>query len=124
VVGIGREPSAAGLRRGDVHVVDLPEVGGSVFRGPHPVVIVQSDRLGRSSTVVVVPLTSSARAAEFEPPFLVRVLARASGLPRDGWAKCDQPMTIPAGRIGGRVGRLNPETIDGVDRALRFALDL
>jgi len=124
VVGIGRDVRAGGLRRGDVHVADLPDTGGPVIRGPHPVVIVQTDRLGRSSTVVIVPLTSSARAAEFEPPFLVRVLSRASGLSRDGWAKCDQPMTIAADRLAGRIGRLNPETMDGVDRALRFVFEL
>lgn len=102
----------------------MPEVGGRVLRGPHPVVVIQSDRLGRSSTVVVVPLTSSARASAFEPPFLVRVLARASGLPRDGWAKCDQPATVPAERLGNKVGSLKPETMAAVDHALRFVLDL
>jgi mRNA-degrading endonuclease toxin of MazEF toxin-antitoxin module len=88
------------------------------------VVVVQTDRLRRSSTVVVVPLTSSARAAEFDPPFLVPVLARASGLRRDGWAKCDQPLTIPVGRLGGRLGRLNPETVDRMDDAIRFVFGL
>jgi mRNA-degrading endonuclease toxin of MazEF toxin-antitoxin module len=124
VVGIGREPRGDGLRRGDIHIAALPDVGGSVIRGPHPVVVVQIDRLARSTTVVVVPLTSSALAAEFKPPFLVQVLARSSGLPRDGWAKCDQPLTIPVGLLGGRLGRLNPETIERMDGALRFVLGL
>jgi mRNA-degrading endonuclease toxin of MazEF toxin-antitoxin module len=124
VVGIGREPRADGPRRGDIHVAELPDVGGSVIRGPHPVVVVQTDRLRRSSTVVVVPLTSSARAAEFDPPFLVQVLVRDSGLQRDGWAKCDQPLTIPLARLGGRLGRLNPETVDRMDDAIRFVFGL
>ena len=57
VVGIGREPATVGPARGDIHIVDFPDVGGHVIRGPHPGVIVQTDRMRRSSTVVVVPLT-------------------------------------------------------------------
>ena len=95
-----------------------------MLRGPHPAAIVQTNRLANSSTVVVVPMTSAAKAAVFEPPFLVRVRARASGLPRDGFAKCDQPVTLPRILLGPKVGRLNPEAMDRVDRALRFVLDL
>lgn len=124
MVGMGPDPADRAPRRGDVHLVDFPDVGGNVIRGPHPAAIVQTDRMRQSSTVVVVPLTSSARAAEFRPPFLARIGARESGLPRDGWAKCDQPMTLPAMVLGPRMGRLNPEAVDRVDKALRFALNL
>ena len=124
MVGIGREPVWAGPSRGDIHLANLVDVGGHVIRGPHPVVVVQSDRLRRSSTVAIVPMTSSARAAAFDLPFLVAVGARESGLNRDGWAKCDQPMTLPLDRLGPRAGRLNPETMERLDAALRFVLAL
>jgi mRNA interferase MazF len=124
VVGIGRDPVWAGPSRGDIHIVDLPEIGGNVMRGPHPAVVVQSNRLRRSSTVAIVPMTSSARAAAFDLPFIVAVAARDSGLDRDGWAKCDQPITIPIAWLGPRAGRLSPETIDRVDAALRIVLDI
>jgi len=122
VVGIGREPAAPGPSRGDIHIVDFPDVGGHVIRGPHPGVIVQTDRMRLSSTVVVVPLTSAAKAADFRPAFLVPIGGRESGLPRDGWAKCDQPMTLPTVVLGPKAGRLSPEAIDRVDTALRFVL--
>jgi mRNA-degrading endonuclease toxin of MazEF toxin-antitoxin module len=124
MVGIGRTPPIVGPSRGDVHFVDFPDLGGQVLRGPHPAVIVQTDRMRRSSTVVVVGLTSAARAADFAPEFLARIDARESGLPRDGWAKCDQPMTLPATMLGPRAGRLNPEAMARVDDALRFVLGL
>ena len=63
VVGIGRAPASIGPSRGDVHLIAFPDVGGHVIRGPHPGVVVQTDRLARSSTVIVVPLTSAAKAA-------------------------------------------------------------
>jgi mRNA interferase MazF len=113
-----------GPTRGDIHIVDFPDVGGHVIRGPHPGVIVQTDRMRRSSTVVVVPLTSAAKAAEFQPQFLVQIRGRESGLPRDGWAKCDQPMTLPTFLVGPKAGRLNPEAIARLDDALRFVLGL
>ena len=124
MVGIGRDSPGVGPRRGDIHFVDFPDVGGHVLRGPHPGVVIQSDRMRGSSTVVVVPMTSAARAAEFQPPFLASVAAREAGLPRDGWVKCDQPFTIPAVLLGPRAGRLNPEALDRVDAALRFVLNL
>jgi mRNA-degrading endonuclease toxin of MazEF toxin-antitoxin module len=124
VVGIGREPAAVGPRRGDIHFVDFADSGGHVIRGPHPALVIQTDRLGRSSTVIVAPMTSAARAAPHAPPFLVPVGALESGLPRDGWIKCDQPTTLPVALLGTRVGRLNPAALERLDAALRFVLDL
>jgi mRNA-degrading endonuclease toxin of MazEF toxin-antitoxin module len=124
MVGIGRDPTERGPRRGDIHIVDFPDIGGHVIRGPHPGVVLQTDRMRRSSTVVVVPMTSAARAADFAPAFLVHVASREAGLARDGWAKCDQPLTIPTSLLGAKAGRLNPDAIDRVDKALRFVLGL
>jgi mRNA interferase MazF len=121
VVGIGRE-GRPGVRRGDIHIVAFPDVGGHVIRGPHPAVVVQTDRMRGSSTTVVVPMASAARAADFRPPFLVAVQAGEAGLPRDGWAKCDQPLTIPTSLLGPRAGRLSPEAMARLDEALRFVL--
>ena len=124
MVGIGQAPPVFGPTRGDIHIVDFPDVGGNVIRGPHPGVVVQTDRLRRSSTVVVVPLISAAKAASFDPPFLVSIGRRESGLPRDGWAKCDQPLTVPTFVLGPKAGRLNPEAIARLNAALRFVLGL
>jgi mRNA-degrading endonuclease toxin of MazEF toxin-antitoxin module len=104
--------------------VAFPDSGGQVIRGPHPAVIIQTDAMARSSTTIVVPMTSAPRAAEFAPAFLVAVSAREAGLDRDGWVKCDQPMTLPASLLGPRAGRLNPETLSRVDAALRFVFAL
>ena len=124
MVGIGREPSAVGPSRGDIHLVDFPEIGGHVIRGPHPAVIVLTDRMRRSTTSLVAPMTSAPRSAEHRPPYLVPVTARQSGLQRDGFVKCDQVSTVPGPLIGPRLGRLNPESLDRVDTAVRFVLGL
>jgi mRNA-degrading endonuclease toxin of MazEF toxin-antitoxin module len=54
----------------------------------------------------------------------VAASSSASGLDRDGFVKADQVFTRPAERLGPRVGRLNPETMDRLDVALRFVLEL
>ena len=113
-----------GPRRGDIHFVTFPDAGGHVLQGPHPAVVIQNDRLAGSGTVVLVPMTSSARSAELEPPYLVAITGQASGLPRDGFVKCDQPVTLPVALLGPRAGRLSPEAMAGVDAALRFVLAL
>ncbi len=124
VVGIGREAVGAGPRRGDVHFIAFPDVGGNVLRDPHPAVVVQTDRMRRSSTVVVAPMTSTARSAAEAPPYLVAVGRRDSGLDRDGYVKCDQPTTLPISVLGPRAGRLAPSAIERLDAALRFVLEL
>lgn len=124
VVGIGREAPGLGPRRGDIHFVAFPDAGGHALRGPHPAVVVQTERMRRSSTVIVVPMTSSARSAAELPPYLVPVSARESGLDRDGFAKVDQPTTLPVVALGPRAGRLSPGLIERLDDALRFVLAL
>jgi mRNA-degrading endonuclease toxin of MazEF toxin-antitoxin module len=94
------------------------------MKGPHPAVVVRTDRMARSTTVVVVPMTSAPRSAPEQPPYLVPVASREGGLPRDGFVKCDQLSTFPTTLLGPRVGRLNPEAMTRLDAALRFVLDL
>ncbi len=107
-------------------MIAFPEVAGRVLTGPHPAVIVSSDRLNRrSGTVLVCPLTSRSRHGDdYVPPYLVGVAARASGLRQDGFVKVDQVFTRPIETIGPRLGRINPETMDQLDAALRFVLGL
>ena len=124
MVGIGRSPAVVGPSRGDIHFVDFPELGGHVIRGPHPAVVVQTDRMRRGTTVVLAPMTSSPRSAPEHPPYLVAVTAKESGLNRDGFVKCDQLATLPTSMLGQRAGRLAPDAIERLDASLRFVLDL
>lgn len=124
MVGIGREGAQLGPRRGDIHFIAFPDLGGHVLRGPHPAVVVQTERMRRSSTVVVVPMTSSTRSASEKPPYLVPVARTESGLDHDSFVKTDQPATLPVAVLGPRAGRLSPEAISRVDASLRFVLAL
>jgi len=127
MVGVGSRRTSRRPRRADVHLVQFPEVAGHVLTGPHPAVVISSDRLNtKSGTVLVCPLTSKIRHDEsaYLPPYLVSVTARASGLRRDGYVKVNQVFTRPVTSLGPRLGRINPETMLRVDHALRFTLGL
>lgn len=120
-MSIGRE--TPGPRRGDIHLVAFEEIGGSVLRGPHPAVIVQSDRLRASSTMLVAPMSSRGnRLPDYVPPYLAWVPRQESGLDRDGWVKLDQLFTRPVASLGPRLGRLAPDALARLDAALRFVL--
>jgi mRNA-degrading endonuclease toxin of MazEF toxin-antitoxin module len=124
---MGAEPPARGPQRGDIHFIEFPEVAGRVMTGPHPAVIVSSDRLNpNSGTVLVCPLTSKVRhdPKVYLPPYLVAITAQASGLQRDGYMKVNQIFTRPIEGVGPRMGRLSPQTIDRLDKALLFVLGL
>lgn len=124
MTGVGSMPPPVGPQRGDIHWVAFRDEAGHVIAGPHPAVVVQSNALSRSATVIVAPMTSRARSAELSPPYLVRVIGRESGLDRDGWVKVDQLITIDVAQLGDKAGRLTPDGIDALAGALRFVLAL
>jgi mRNA-degrading endonuclease toxin of MazEF toxin-antitoxin module len=124
VVSIGRAAAPAGPRRGDIFVVEFPAVGGPVQAGLRPAVIVQADRLSRSGTVVLCPITSAAPPDDHPRPHRVPVTRAESGLDRDGWVKADRLQTVPVALLRGPIARLSPAATDRLDVALRFVLDL
>ena len=125
MVGIGQGPALTRGRRGDIHLISFEDIGGSTIQGPHPAVVVQTDRMARSSTVLVCPMsTRGGRRPEATSPYLAWVTRRESGLDRDGWVKVDQIYTRPVELLGPKLGRLNPEALARVDASLRFVLEL
>ena len=123
-MSIGRAAPQAGPRKGDIFVLEFPDVGGHVQAGRRPGVVVQADRFSRSGTVVLCPMTSARPADDHPRPHRVAVTRAESGLDRDGWVKADQLVTVPAPILHGPVARLAPAAINRLDTALRFVLDL
>ncbi len=123
-MSIGRAAIPAGPRKGDVFLVEFPQVGGRVQEGRRPAVVVQSDRYSRSGTVVLCPMTSTPPPDDHPRPHRVPVPRAESGLDRDGWVKADQIQTVSGAVLHGPVAHLAPVAIDRLDMALRFVLDL
>ena len=124
MVSIGRAAPTVGPRKGDIFVLEFPDVGGHVQAGRRPGVVVQADRFARAGTVILCPITSAPPRDDLPRPHRVAVARAESGLDRDGWVKADQLSTVPAAVLTGPVGRLAPGAIERVEAALRFVLDL
>jgi mRNA interferase MazF len=83
--------------------------------GPRFAVIVQSDDLPLSTTVVV-PTSTSARPADFRPEIVIA--------DRPTRALVEQMTAVDPQRLGDRVGRLTFDELRAIDRAIRDILEL
>ena len=115
------------MRRGDIVWVDLDPAVGSESNKRRPAVVVSNEganatarRLGRG-VVTVVPLTTNvARVYAFQ----VVLPAARTGLPTDSKAQAEQIRSVSVGRVGDVIGRLAPDLVDALDRAIRLHLAL
>ncbi|MGQ0546402.1 MAG: type II toxin-antitoxin system PemK/MazF family toxin [Betaproteobacteria bacterium] len=107
-----------GLKRGGDVVVALQGDYGK----PRPAVVVQSDLFDAHSSVAILPLTSEILAA---PLFRITVdPAAGNGLRVRSQVMVDKPYTVAKDKIGGRIGRLDEQTMLQVNRSMMVWLGL
>jgi len=102
----------AGVKRGEVWTVS----GGGYAGKPRPAVIVQSDLVADFQSVTLVPCTTN----ETSLPLLRPALQPdpENGLRAPCQAMADKVTTVPRANLGRRLGRLAPEDMLRVARAL------
>jgi mRNA interferase MazF len=99
----------AGVLRGDIRWADLSPVQGREQAGRRPVVLISHDVFNdRSGTVIAMALTSQPQSAGF--PLTLEL--EEAGLPKHSWVKISQIRTLSVDRLGRKLGRLSPETLD------------
>ena len=99
----------ARILRGDVRWADLNPVRGHEQAGRRPVVVISHDVFNdRSGTVIAMALTSQPQRAGF--PLTLEL--EGVKLPKRSWVKISQIRTLSHERLGGRIGRLEPERLD------------
>ena len=115
------------MRRGEIRLVDLDPVRGSVSNKRRPAVIVSNDsanataaRLGRG-VIAVVPVTSNVSRVL---PFQVLLPSEAVGLRVDSKAQAEQVRSVAVERLGPAVGRVPAPVMAQLDDALRLHLGL
>jgi mRNA interferase MazF len=106
------------VRRGDFVTV---AVAGD-FGKPRPALVIQSDRFEETGTVTVLLVTGTLVDAP-----LIRLTLDPS--PRNGLNKrsqimVDKAMTVRREKIGDALGRIEPEEMLGVSRALAMFLGI
>ncbi len=110
------------IRRGDVVIVRLDPAEGNEMKQTRPAVVLQNDIGNKnSSTTIVAPATGTHRGYPFE----VLVEAAESPFEKDSSIRLDQIRTVSVDkRIHSVLGRLNAETMEAVDEALKLSLGL
>lgn len=94
----------AGVRRGEVLLVDLKPARGGEIRKTRPCVVVSPDELNAHlRTLIVAPLTTGGH------PYPFRVPCRFGG--KAGYIIVDQIRTVDRERLLRRLGRLAPATL-------------
>jgi len=105
----------AAVLRGDVVWADLNPVRAREQSGLRPVLVLSHDLFNaRSETVIAVALTSQPQRAGF--PLTLKLDDAA--LPKQSWVKISQARTISTDRLGKRICRVAPETIQEVIEGL------
>ncbi|MHB8302616.1 MAG: type II toxin-antitoxin system PemK/MazF family toxin [Acidobacteriaceae bacterium] len=100
------------MRRGDLVTI---AVSGD-YGKPRPALIVQADVYDEHPSVTVLPLTTELHDA---PLFRVPVQpGHGTGLRKASQIMVDKVTTVPRAKIGPRMGRVDPVTIQAVSRAL------
>ncbi len=106
------------MKRGSIYWVDLNPTKGSEINKTRPCILVGATPINQArSTVVVVPLSTSAKA---RPPITVLV----SCLGKQVTAVCDQIRTVDKSRLKDLIGHLSAEDLDALDDGLQQVLSL
>lgn len=106
------------MRRGELWTV----AGGVYAVKPRPALILQDDLFVGTASVTVAPLTSTLVDA---PLLRVRIGAdETTGLQQESHVMIDKLTTVRRDNVGSHVGRLAPENLVEVERALMAFLGL
>ena len=113
------------IRRGEIYLVDFDPTKGEKARAgseilkKRPAVVLTRNAFNKQRrTIVVVPLSSSPRAA---PPLIVAVPSAG----RNSVAVCDQLTAVnKTTRIIRSIGKLAPEDLQAIEAAVREVLAL
>ncbi len=113
----------AELRRGDVVRVRLDPTEGSEQAGERPALVLSPDVINRHSPIILIaPITS--KKTERVYPFEALIEAGEGGLPMRSKVLLMQTRSLDKSRLLGYYGRLNDETMQQVDQALKVAAGL
>ena len=110
------------IRRGEIYWVDWNPGRGSEQSGLRPALVIQNDIGNRFSPTTIISAFTTAVGKPY--PFMVMVMARESGLPKDGAVDLAQILTIDKARLRTKCGELTEAKMIAVDNAIKASLGL
>ena len=111
------------IKRGNIFLANLDPVVGHEISKTRPVIVVSND-IGNtySGTVTIIPITS--KNLEKIYPFEIYLPKTSTHLSKNSKGKADQIRTLDKTRLVKQVGRLSPELIVNLDKAIKVHLNL
>lgn len=111
------------VKRGDIFYADLSPVIGSEQGGVRPVLIIQNDIGNRySPTVICSAITSQINKAKL--PTHIEIECNKYSLIKDSVVLLEQVRTIDKKRLREKIGHLDENIMEKVDKALLTSLGL
>ena len=114
--------SAASVRRGEVHLLDLSD-DGTRRKKRRPVLVIQHDVGNRHASETIVAAIRDPIGGR-ELPVFVPLAAGQGGLPKNSVVDAGRLYTVPQESLRKRLGALSPDALSRVDHALRLSLGL
>ncbi len=111
------------VKRGEIYYADLSPVVGSEQGGVRPVLIVQNDVGNKYSPTVIAAAITSQRF-KTNLPTHIQVNADGCGLSKDSIVLLEQVRTLDKKRLKERMGNLDTEDMNRIDRALSVSLGI
>lgn len=111
------------VKRGDIFYADLSPVVGSEQGGMRPVLIVQNDVGNKfSPTVIAAAITSQRDKTQL--PTHIPLISQSCGLAKDSVVLLEQVRTIDKKRLKERMGKIDDDIMNSIDKALYISLGL
>jgi len=120
---VARRTGVATPRRGDVYLVSFDPTVGAEIRKTRPALVIQNDVANRWSPVTIVAAISSRPDAPIYPAD-VNIDPPEGNLSVPSVVLLNQIRTIDRRRLVKRLGKLRPDTMKLVNRALQISLGL
>src|SRR5262245_4371099 len=109
--------------RGEIYITALDPALGHEIRKTRPALVIQNDVTNQyGMTTIVAAITS--RVSNPPYPNEVTIQRPDSGLPLPSTVRLDQVRTVDRRRLIKRIGKLDPETMRKVDRAISISMGL
>ena len=110
------------VKRGEIYYADLSPVVGSEQGGVRPVLVVQNDMGNKYSPTVIAAAITSQKDKAALPTHIA--LPLGSGLQKESMVLLEQVRTIDKQRLRERMGEVEPEVMDQINRALQISFGL
>jgi len=111
------------MQAGDIYLVEIPPSDGREQTGLRPAIIVQTIESERLPTILIVPLTSKAKAADFPFTFTIEP-DRLNNLDVLSVALVFQLRAIDKRRLKNRVGKIGASQLEFLKQELKKIMGL